>query len=132
MRTVAEEGERRFEAELDGDLRPLFEPQYRAFFGDLAMLEATAFLRPDGTTDLESLVVETGALALEGRAVIGSDGLPRLLDLEGTLAGPRRRAAHPPLSGPETRIDPRGFQPLPTGLPPAAGESWVGHTGRGG
>lgn len=123
VRTVAEEGERRFEAELDGDLRPLFEPQYRAFFGDLAMLEATAFLRPDGTTDLESLVVETGALELEGRAVIGSDGLPRLLDLEGTLADPDGAPLILPLSGPETRID-RAL--LDIGFDAAAGERWEG------
>ena len=123
VRTVADAEGRRIEVALDGDLRPLFEPEYRDFFGSRAALEATAILQPDGETNIPNFAVQTRALELEGRAVIGSDGLPRLIDLEGALAAPGGGALVLPVAGPETLIE-RAIVDI--GFDAAAGEAWDG------
>lgn len=109
VETLVTEGERAFEVDLSGDLRPLVESRYRTFFGPRATLAALARQRADGATSLERLSVETGALSLRGQALIGADGVPRLLDLEGSLANPQGGALVLPTGLPETRIDRAGL-----------------------
>ncbi|MDJ1008206.1 MAG: translocation/assembly module TamB domain-containing protein [Paracoccaceae bacterium] len=126
IETVAGEGDRQFDISLAGDLRPLVEPEYRAFFGTRAVLEATALRRRDGTTGLSGLTIETGALRLSGEAEIGPGGLPRSFDLAGRLASPDGGALLLPIAGQETRIREAS---LDVTFDAREGEAWTGVIG---
>ena len=75
-----------FDVDLGGDVTSLFAPRYQAFFGDDIALKARGLQGNDGTLDLQTLDLRTQALQLAGRAQIGADGWPTLLDVTGTLA----------------------------------------------
>ena len=123
LRAIAEDGTRRFEASLQGDLRPLVEPQYRPFFGERAALEATALRQPDGTTELSGLDVETDALTLRGTARIAADGVPLLFDVAGTVGTAGEEPLLLPIGGPETRIE---RAEIDLGYDAALGDRWQG------
>ena len=85
--TLAGDAEgRRFDVDLGGDVTPLLAARYRPFFGDDLALEAQGVQLAVGGVVLDRLALRTEALTLQGRAAIGPDGWPELLDVEGTLA----------------------------------------------
>lgn len=97
-----EEGGYAVGAELDGDVRPLFAPELHPFFGESSSLLAEAVLRPDGSTSLERLEIDSGALELSGTLDLNADGWPQQFELSGVVEdGERVRL---PVSGPPTSL----------------------------
>ena len=76
---------RRFSVDLGGDVTALLAPRYRPFFGDDVALRAEGLQAAEGGVVLDRLALDTQALTLAGRARIGADGWPELLDVQGTL-----------------------------------------------
>ncbi len=67
---------RGFQAQLAGDVTPLFLPEYRDFFGDDVSLEAEGRRLPTGEMDLSRLVIDSEGVDLTGRLSLTSEGLP--------------------------------------------------------
>ncbi|WP_417259427.1 translocation/assembly module TamB domain-containing protein [Celeribacter sp.] len=123
--TIEDEGApapRRFEADLSGDLSPLFAADYSQFFGTSSRLEARGVSYPDGMFDLDRFSLSTQALSLFGSLSIAADGLPSSFDLTGTLATPSRRATLLPLTGERTFVD---QAKIVANYDAAAGEAWT-------
>lgn len=93
-----------FEADLGGDLAPLFLPDYAAFFGPSVRLEASGRRWADGRLELSRLTLAARALRLEGAGLIGADGVPARFDLGGRIAAPEGGAVLLPFGGTATRI----------------------------
>ena len=81
----------RFTANFDGDLAPLFLPQYADFFGPRITLAATGLRQATGALDLEDLSLQARSVQLRGNAAFAADGLPQALSLTGQLADPEGR-----------------------------------------
>lgn len=97
-------GERRFAAEVSGDLAPLFLPLYAGFFGPEVQLAAEGTRGPTGRLDLTRLNVSARALTLDGALTIAADGLPERAQLTGRLADPTGAPVLLPLPGNPTRV----------------------------
>jgi len=97
-----EDGGMAFDANLDGDLTPLMEQQFRAFFGAETALELAGTRGPDGALDIETLRLAAAQLNLEGRLALDAAGWPRRFDLTGRIGngnGPvRLPVAGPPVT----------------------------------
>lgn len=95
----------RFRADLGGDLRPLFQPEFHAFFGADSRLHAEGLKSGDGTLDLSSLTLSAQALNISGRLRLGADGWPERFALEGRLGEDGGAPVRLPLPGPTARLD---------------------------
>ena len=76
---------RRFEADIAGDLTPLFTPPYHAFFGQNTRLRAQGQTRPDAGADLSNFTLSTAAVTLAGSASFAAGGLPDAFALRGWI-----------------------------------------------
>lgn len=74
-----------FDIDLSGDLQPLLPAELHPFFGDQSRLHATGQRSDSGEIDLSDLSIETGAMQLSGRARIGADGLPQLVQVSAAI-----------------------------------------------
>lgn len=74
-----------FEVDIAGDLSPLLQPDYRAFFGTDTALRAKGSTRALGGFDLDSLSLIAKALQLSGSLSMGAAGLPEKFALTGLL-----------------------------------------------
>lgn len=81
----AETGDTAFNADLGGDLAPLFLPAYREFFGTSVTLSANGTRAATGRLDLEQFRLATQAMELDGALVLAADGLPERFDIKGQL-----------------------------------------------
>lgn len=100
-----EDGAQRFNIDFQGDVAPLFLPDYAAFFGPEIGLKAEALRQASGQLDLTALSLKARALTLDGSATIATDGLPQRLALTGRLGLPGGEAVFLPLGGDaETRV----------------------------
>lgn len=113
----------RFEADLGGDIAPLFFPEYQAFFGPALSLVATGQRGVDGSLAINRLTLDAAQVQLEGQAVIGADGLPDLIDLDGQIAAADGSPVLLPGSGDATRID---RADLTVSFDAAKSEDWTG------
>ncbi len=104
VRLMGDEDARRFSVDLAGDIAPLFAPDYAAFFGDRIALVTEGTRHADGRLVLSALDLTARAIALQGELVIGSDNLPRRIDLTGRIAAPDGEPVLLPLSGPRTEV----------------------------
>lgn len=95
---------RTIDAELGGDIAPVFAPEYRDFFGDRIELTAQALLYDDGRIGVPDLSLTARELSLDGTVEIGNDGIPQLIDLTGRIAPETGDDVLLPLAGDETRI----------------------------
>ncbi len=68
--------------DLTGDVTPLFEPEYRDFFGASARLSVAARRHAGGRIDVDSLDIASEALTLQGRAALSASGQPERLVLD--------------------------------------------------
>jgi translocation and assembly module TamB len=75
------EPERRFRADIKGDIAPLLLPDYRTFFGDSLTLAAEGRRTTDGRFDLSEFRLDSRAIRISGSAVVLADGLPQRADL---------------------------------------------------
>lgn len=91
-----------FRTHLEGDIAPLFLPEYRDFFGPNLQLRASG-QRSAERLSLDQLELTAQALSLSGKAEI-EQGWPVLLDLKGTIANQAGTPVLLPLSGPRTEV----------------------------
>lgn len=111
-----------FNADLRGDVSPLLQPDYQAFFGTSAALTAAGRRLADGQTELTELRVTSQAVSLAGQALIDADGLPRTADLGITLGLADKSDVVLPLTGDRTTL--RDGQ-LRLSYDAAKGEDWT-------
>lgn len=95
---------------LTGDLRPLLAEAYHPFFGDQSTFTTRARRFDDGQLSLDALSVRTQTLSVDGRARVGSEGLPELIDLRGTLVDPEGDRVLLPLAGADTSVESADLQ----------------------
>ncbi|MDN5787944.1 MAG: translocation and assembly module protein TamB, partial [Pseudorhodobacter sp.] len=101
----ASDGAQMFQVSLDGDVAPLFLPDYAEFFGSKISLTAEGSRSTLGRLDLTALDLKTRAVSLTGSAVIAPDGLPEQFQLAGKLSLPDGQPVLLPLgSAVETRV----------------------------
>ncbi len=67
---------RSFQAQLSGDVTPLFLPEYREFFGTDVSLQAEGRRLPSGQMDLSRLVIDSEGVDLTGSLNLTATGLP--------------------------------------------------------
>lgn len=100
-----EDGAQAFVVSLDGDVAPLFLPDYAEFFGPEISLNAQGQRATSGALDLSALALKTRAVTLDGSASIAADGLPEKFTLTGRLGLPNGAAVLLPFGGAdETRV----------------------------
>lgn len=100
-----ETGGRGFDADIAGDLAPLFLPQYAAFFGPEISLTATGEARADGSLDLQAFDLRAQAIHLSGAVELDPDAIPRRLNVQGRLGLPDGAPVLLPFSGEhDTRV----------------------------
>lgn len=112
---------RRFSADISGDIAPLFLPEYQPFFGDNIALVTSGARFADGRLFLDELSLDAEKLSLDGRLSIAADGLPRLIDIEGTIAAADGAQVLLPIAGDPTRVD---RVVLDIGFDAASGDAW--------
>lgn len=87
-----EDGAQRFAVDFNGDVAPLFLPQYADFFGPEIALSAEGQRDPSGRIDLSALDLSTRAVRLTGQVSVAADGLPEQFSLTGDLGDPEGSA----------------------------------------
>ncbi|MDO6584047.1 translocation/assembly module TamB domain-containing protein [Salipiger sp. 1_MG-2023] len=99
------DGGRAFAADLSGDLRPFLPEEQRAFLGEQQALVANGTMEPTGALDLGTLRLTTAQAALNGRARIGADGWPELLDLSGRIGSENGQPVTLPFTSADTQLN---------------------------
>ncbi|MFN4154003.1 MAG: translocation/assembly module TamB domain-containing protein [Paracoccaceae bacterium] len=77
-----------FNADLSGDLAPMFIPEYADFLGDTVSLNVTGQRSEAGRLDLSALDLRARSVELRGQTVIAPDGLPEVIALSGFMRDP--------------------------------------------
>ena len=111
---------RQFGADLSGDLRPLFQPDLRPFFGQNTALSLLATREADGALSVSRFVLESAAMSLRGNAQIAASGRPERVSLQGQI-GSGGEPTRLPLSGPPTQLQ---SAQLNASYDRAEGEAW--------
>lgn len=119
----AQKTQLQIEADLAGDLRPLFEEQYQAFFGGESVLHLDATRFQNKSIRVADLFLKTEALELRGDALVSAKGWPQNAQITGTLANADGSPVVLPIAGPETRI---GSAEIEFDYDALRGEGWVG------
>ncbi|MCC5989398.1 MAG: translocation/assembly module TamB domain-containing protein [Pararhodobacter sp.] len=88
-----------FSLDIGGDLRPLLAPDLHPFFGAESRLRAQGARSDDGQITLPELTVTTRTMQLVGRAALGEDMLPELVDVFVRLSDPENGAVPLPVGG---------------------------------
>ncbi|TCL01423.1 autotransporter secretion inner membrane protein TamB [Shimia isoporae] len=96
MRTVS--------ADLRGDIAPLFDEEYRKFFGTDIGLTTFARIFPDGRITLENLALWTAALNLVGDLELAANGMPSQFGLNLRMRDPENEAMLLPVAGDPIRL----------------------------
>jgi translocation and assembly module TamB len=91
--------------DLSGDLRPLMVSTYQPFFGTDSRLRLQARRFDDGRLALDDLRIQTNKLRLDGRARLGADRLPELIDLRMQVADPDGGRVLLPVAGGDTSLE---------------------------
>ncbi len=99
-----DEGGTAFEANLDGDLTPLMEEQFRAFFGTESALEVAGLRSPDGALDIDRLSIAAAQLTLDGQLALDTAGWPTRFDLTGRVGSGDGTPVRLPAGGPSTML----------------------------
>lgn len=94
-----------FDVDLSGDVTTLFLPQHAAFFGPDVALSAQGDQDASGALNLNTFVLDTRALRLNGQAALNSDGWPTLLKITGQISDPSGTPVLLPAGGGETHVD---------------------------
>ncbi len=96
--------ERRFAADLRGDIAPLLLPDYRDFFGPDVALQAEGRRLPSGQLDLTRLDLDAKGLDLSGRLSLAPEGVPLEASLTVRLGLAGGGELLLPLPGPRTFV----------------------------
>ena len=95
----AADGVQAFGLTLHGDISPLLQPEYRAFFGNKAQIEAEGSRRAGASTELTRLVIDSDGADLSGRLSLSATGLPTAAALTIRLGLADAEEMRLPLSG---------------------------------
>lgn len=98
-----DEGSLRTQMALQGDIAPIFNPEYQPFFGNDVSLSTTVTTFPDGRVSIQNLSVEAASLDIDGTVLIGTDGLPDRIEIDGAIASSTGPVLLP-VPGEETRV----------------------------
>ncbi|WP_172295694.1 translocation/assembly module TamB domain-containing protein [Pseudoruegeria sp. HB172150] len=79
---------KRFSAQLSGDITPLMESDYIAFFGDDISLNISGVRQTDGSIDLDRLALQARSIALDGTVSVSAEGWPEQVDITGRVVSP--------------------------------------------
>ncbi|MDD9724861.1 translocation/assembly module TamB domain-containing protein [Roseovarius sp. SK2] len=93
-----------FAADLDGDLRPLFEEQFQPFFGEATSLAVSGQTEATGRLVLDELALASEALELQGNLALSASGWPETLQLEGRIGSDEGDVVRLPISGAPTTL----------------------------
>lgn len=110
------------QADLGGNLAPLFLPDYAEFLGTDLRLALNARRASSGAVTVERLSLQAQSLSVEGQVSLAADGVPSDLLLRGKLAAPDGDPLLLPLGGAPTRINSATFT-LASGQ--ADGSGWT-------
>ncbi|MHA6346202.1 translocation/assembly module TamB domain-containing protein [Roseivivax sp. CAU 1761] len=110
-----------FGAEIEGDVRPLLTPENREFFGPSLSLDLAGRRYASGALELETLDIQSEAIALTGALELGPDQWPVRVALEGRIAAEGGGPVALPLPGQQTLLD-RAV--LDIGYDAEEGDSW--------
>lgn len=83
-----QQGATAFNADIGGDLAPLFLPEYETFFGPEISLRALGLREASGSLALEAFDLRSQSLSLKGSALVGGDGVPIRFAANGRLIDP--------------------------------------------
>ncbi len=111
-----------FGADIAGDLRPLFAPQYREFFGSETRLGVTGALPEDGRVVLSDIDLAAAQLQLQGALTLAPSGLPERMALTGRVGAADGTPVLLPLAGPPTQV--AGLD-LTVAFDDRTGEDWT-------
>ena len=112
-----------FAADLGGDVAPLFLPGYQDFFGPDVRLVVEGSRSAAGELRLPQLSLTAAQVQLDGSVVIGADGLPDIIDLQGQIADASGAPVLLPVPGQETRV---GRAELKVAFDASQGDGWTG------
>lgn len=122
--TGNEDGAQNFRAVINGDIAPLFLPEYAEFFGTEVNLVAEGARSEIGQFDLSALTLDTRAIRLDGAATIAADGLPQKFTLVGRLGLADGSAVLLPIAAEgETRVN---SADLRISFDASKGDGWSG------
>ncbi|QFT81917.1 Translocation and assembly module TamB [Roseovarius sp. THAF27] len=93
-----------FAADLDGDLRPLFEEQFQPFFGEATALAVSGQSQSSGRLVLDELSIRSEALELQGNLALSASGWPETLQLQGRIGSDDGEVVRLPVSGAPTTL----------------------------
>ncbi len=115
----SEAGGHSFLADLSGDVRPLFKPEFHPFMGENATLAVAGESLSDGRLMLDTLRLASGAMDIAGQLALAADGWPESFDFQARISGdgPTRL----PVSGAELSV---GSAQFTAGYDALAGDSW--------
>lgn len=109
-----------FKADLGGDLRPLFQPEFHAFFGQNAGLLAEGRSWPDGRLSLTQFALNAEAMELNGQLELTAERWPERFRLSGQI-GRGDGITRLPFGGRGARLN---IAQLSATYDAAAGDSW--------
>jgi translocation and assembly module TamB len=108
--TGAGDGATAFDADLSGNLAPLFLPDYAAFFGDSISLIAQGTRSADGALTLPRFGLMARTITLDGAVDVAADGSLRRMTAVGRIEDPEGRPVLLPLTTEgETRVGRAGL-----------------------
>lgn len=117
------EADTAFSLDLNGDVTPLFAPEYQSFFGTDLRLASNGLLTENGVVSLRDLSLSAQHIQLDGRAEISAEGWPELIALTGRVADPSGASVLLPLAGPKTYVS---AMDLNIGFNAAQSDVWQG------
>lgn len=98
------EGAQTIGLDIQGDVTPLFAPDYREFFGTDVALRTNAEISAAGAVDLNRLEIIADHLQLSGSAAISETGWPERFALDGSMGTPDGEPVLLPISGTQTFV----------------------------
>ena len=100
---------RQVQARINGDIAPLFAPDYREFFGPKVALSFSGWRDAEGAMRLEELTLETASLNLTGTGSIGTNGWPERFSVSAIIRDNDGSSVLLPLSAVQTRVSSAKF-----------------------
>lgn len=113
---------KQFSLDISGDITPLFDPEYRSFFGAKVSLFARGQRNPNGAIDLDELRLDAKALHLSGALSLAPDWLPKSFALSARMQAEDGQPVLLPFSGPKAYVDRAQIDAV---FSEARGEEWT-------
>lgn len=80
-------GNQSFSLGVGGDVRPLFEPGVKDFFGPNGEISANAIRRADSSFELSRFRLSTAGMTIDVSADVGADNIPNAFQFRGEISG---------------------------------------------